>query len=43
MNMWHVLVSLQGQSFSFMLDFLFKEVGHLQDERCAHALALLAE
>jgi hypothetical protein len=43
MNAWHILESLQGQSFGFMLDFLSKELGHVQDEWCAHALVLLAE
>jgi conjugal transfer/entry exclusion protein len=38
-----ILDFLQGHTVSFMLDFLSKELRHLQDEQHAHALALLAE
>ncbi|XP_069677545.1 cilia- and flagella-associated protein 91-like isoform X2 [Periplaneta americana] len=38
-----VLEFLQGQTVSFKLDFLSKELWRLQDERRVHAFALLAE
>ncbi|XP_033211672.1 cilia- and flagella-associated protein 91-like isoform X2 [Belonocnema kinseyi] len=38
-----ILSSLEGKAVSGMLDFLSKELLRLQDERRAHAFALLAE